>query len=1134
MIRRYHAFILVSAIIAAILFLLAALAPPVAAAPASGPFLRSAISADAPDAVLTLADLPGFREAGESEIAGSLALAERLTAGLLSPQTRVEAVSSFRSVNYVQSESVISFLARPLSEKQELEFDALAGDPQSVLASLAAAVQSSGNAEPPQILPALAGIGDKSMGFSLILGQAPFTQGIDFLWVRRGETIQSLWVIRPSGQPASIDMRQLAVLVDQRVEERYSAVTFRPSSELVPDITTHIPTPLDVSTRPSVIGTNLFLAALMMLPFAVAAETFTRLSAENEQYFQGKFHFLRRLPTFFRRLMASFDKPVNRNNAALPAVRVVLIIFFYGLVFSLLDRTWKPFSFTGLVLFLNMTVAYGVVGIADDFIQWKKLKKWGTPADLKLRPSNILIAVVSTITSRLLALVPGLMFGTPEALSLDEALLEQKKRNVLLRISALTFLVIGFGLWGLTIITDLIQRQNISPSLQTLVGGLEAFLLVVFAVALENTFVQMLGLPGSFGEALRKKSRPLWLLGLTMVTFIFYQTLINPRGELAAALEESNVLIFLSAVGAFVLFTFGLWAYLRIRESQHEKLPEAKAEKKTLGKLVPNWAWLAVSIVSITVVTVIVLTSRLGASVTEKQPLPTPAQVSPTAVPAPAAQVPSGLQVSFKPSKLLDKLCYAASTSDISDPDDLAVWHSLQVVAAQYGAQAASSIPQTDNQESYSVGLDRLVQQDCDLIVGEWKYQSQVFQVAAQKNPAEYFMLVGYAGNARPDLPNLWVTEYSLYQGAYMAGYLASAATRTGIVAAFAAFNNPEEIASLNCFILAVEDYNKNNKSKIEALGWDPYKQVGIIADQLKTPDPESSITTDFISQGADIIFPVGGLKGPGLSYGPALVAAQHAGVALVGYQYDQLLPQSEYSGIFYTNVLARYDASIAVAVAALMKGDFNGSKHIGTIASGEIALAPLGDSPKRLPAGTTKNLLQQNLGHFEKCKPSPSLIGILNMDVMGGLGWHPNASLTIRVYASQGGPLLSTVSSVADGTGFFNQHLPLDLKPGMFVEVTDGTDTATETVELLTIDRVDLQNGTVSGTAPPGSTLIVGIYNETSNPTIAVFADKTGHWQADFAGIPMLPGKVGVAATMNMSDTKNSVQVKLSPGELP
>ena len=57
---------------------------------------------------------------------------------------------------------------------------------------------------------------------------------------------------------------------------------YRPSGPLTPEITTYIPRPSDISTEPKVLGGNLFLAALIMLPFAVAAELFTRTLGKKE------------------------------------------------------------------------------------------------------------------------------------------------------------------------------------------------------------------------------------------------------------------------------------------------------------------------------------------------------------------------------------------------------------------------------------------------------------------------------------------------------------------------------------------------------------------------------------------------------------------------------------------------------------------------------------------------------------------------------------------------------------------------------------------------------------------------------------------------------------------------------------
>ena len=362
------------------------------------------------------------------------------------------------------------------------------------------------------------------------------------------------------------------------VPEPVATGGFRAVGPLVPQITTYIPTPLDVSTKPGVIGTNLLLAALMMLPVAIAAEFFTRTMAEREESLRRRVKPLDWISRLKGRLDSMTGTRLERRPAILDSLKLLGVMLFYGLIFSLLDRTWNPFSLKGLILFLSMSIAYGIVGIADDIMQFRAIRKWGLPAELNLRPANVLVALLSIATTRLFSLVPGLMFGTPEALQANEALFDQDKRNHLLKISAISFSVVGLGVWLITAGTRLLQRQPLSETSVNLVAGLEGFLLIIFAVALENTFVRMLGFAGSFGEALKRKNRWLWLAALIGVTFLFYHTLLNPRGELATALQEGNVILFLGVAAAFVVGTFGLWVYFRWQEWRSARLSKEAPE----------------------------------------------------------------------------------------------------------------------------------------------------------------------------------------------------------------------------------------------------------------------------------------------------------------------------------------------------------------------------------------------------------------------------------------------------------------------------------------------------------------------------------------------------------------------------
>jgi len=337
---------------------------------------------------------------------------------------------------------------------------------------------------------------------------------------------------------------------------------FRPSGPLVPELTTHIPTPLDVSTEPKVIGANLLLAALATILFTIALEMLNNTLAENEATLQRILRPVQWISRGQQRVGTVLGARLG-HPALLDAIKLAGIVLFYGLIFSLLERGWNPLSLTGFYLFISMTIAFGVVGIADDIAQWGAARRWNLPTSLNLRSGNLMLAVASTTFSRILALVPGIMFGTPEAFEVDKASLDKQKETKLLKIALSTLLIIGIGVWLLTVLTALVQRATLPKLLSVLIGGIESLLLLVFAAAVQNIFVQMLAFPGSIGRALVRWNRWLWGFGLLSITFLFYHTLINPRGDLARALTTANVRVFLITIAVFMFSTLTVWLYFK-------------------------------------------------------------------------------------------------------------------------------------------------------------------------------------------------------------------------------------------------------------------------------------------------------------------------------------------------------------------------------------------------------------------------------------------------------------------------------------------------------------------------------------------------------------------------------------------
>ena len=335
---------------------------------------------------------------------------------------------------------------------------------------------------------------------------------------------------------------------------------FREPGLFVPDLTTHIPTPGDVSTNPLDILSNLTLAAFLMLPFAIAVDVFSRMVSDNEESL-NRFALIEWIGNIQKKISGSTIAKLN-NQRLKEFIRVLVVAAFYGLVFSLLDPTWNLISVTGLLLFIYMMIAFGLVGLLDDILQWRAIRKWGVEGEFTARPTNVFLVLVSTAVSRILSLVPGLMFGSPEAIKINETSLSDQQKRHLMRISMFTYLGIGLLAWLPT------EFMNAPPD--TILGGLQATLLVIYAAALENTFVQLLGLADGLGTRMRAWNKWVWVATLGVIAFWFLHTLLNPNGNFMKDLQKGNVPLFIEVTISFVAITVLLNFFQRFRKSKKQ------------------------------------------------------------------------------------------------------------------------------------------------------------------------------------------------------------------------------------------------------------------------------------------------------------------------------------------------------------------------------------------------------------------------------------------------------------------------------------------------------------------------------------------------------------------------------------
>lgn len=131
---------------------------------------------------------------------------------------------------------------------------------------------------------------------------------------------------------------------------------------------------------------------------------------------------------------------------------------------------------------------------------------------------------------------------------------------------------------------------------------------------------------------------------------------------------------------------------------------------------------------------------------------------------------------------------------------------------------------------------------------------------------------------------------------------------------------------------------------------------------------------------------------------------------------------------------------------------------------------------------------------------------------------WTPSGTVMLHI-----GGFVTSVTTDQWGNGNLNPPAqPVDITPGMTITASDGTITKALIVADVRITSVDLDADTVSGIAPPGASVWVGI-NKPNTPgpvgSMNVVADEHGNWTAAFHGSVDITMNMGVNANVSDDD---------------
>lgn len=246
----------------------------------------------------------------------------------------------------------------------------------------------------------------------------------------------------------------------------------------------------------------------------------------------------------------------------------------------------------------------------------------------------------------------------------------------------------------------------------------------------------------------------------------------------------------------------------------------------------------------------------------------------------------------------------------------------------------------------YTANVDSMVQEGCNLIIGVGFALEDAIQAAAEANPDLQFALVDSAfsdAEFNPvTLENAKPLLFNTQEAAFLAGYLAAGTSQTGVLATYGGMPFPSVTIFMDGFVDGVAQYNTDNGTAVEVLGWDKAAQNGSMTGNFSDTEAGRTTTEQFIASGADVILPVAGPVGAG----SLNAASQAEGVSVIWVDSDGYLqPQNEANkSLILTSVMKLIANAVFDTIDAAVAGEFSSDPYVGTLENGGVDLGPLHD----------------------------------------------------------------------------------------------------------------------------------------------------------------------------------------------
>lgn len=271
--------------------------------------------------------------------------------------------------------------------------------------------------------------------------------------------------------------------------------------------------------------------------------------------------------------------------------------------------------------------------------------------------------------------------------------------------------------------------------------------------------------------------------------------------------------------------------------------------------------------------------------------------------------------------EVAEKVLKVGLVTDVGGVEDQSfnqsAWEGLQRAAKDFGVEVQYLSSSTD--ADYAPNLETFVDEGFDLIISVGFLLADATRAAAEANPDVKFAIIDDATCA--DLNNVACLTFKVEQATYLVGYVAGKMTKKNNVGFVLGMAGDAMHPFGYGYFAGALDANPGISLQMAN------------ANNFGDPATGSSLTTNFVTNGADVVFHAAGATGTGV-----ISECQAKGIMAIGVDSDQsyLAPET-----VITSAMKRVDNAVYSTVEAVVNGTYSGGLSSFDIHNGGVDIAP-------------------------------------------------------------------------------------------------------------------------------------------------------------------------------------------------